>query len=103
MTINELAKTRFDLTCRRNNLRLDYAEAKKKARDYYNEHLLPAEKSSTISDEEMDAIYDTYENLSINEALLEKQIDIADEAIEALSQAEAALAMAKVEGIWREE
>lgn len=102
MTISEMRKTCLELIGRRNNLRLDYAEARKKSRDYYNEHLLPAEKSSTISDEEMDAIYDTYENLSINGALLEKQIDIVDEAIEALIKAEAALAAAKVEGIWRE-
>ena len=103
MTINELTKARFELTGRRNNLRLDYAEAKKKARDYYDGHLLPAEKSSTISDEEMDAIYDTYESLCIGEALLEKQIDIADEAIEALGKAEEALAAAKAERMWREE
>lgn len=103
MIISEIARMCIELAYKRNKLNADYIEAHKKARDYYRQHLLPAENSDTTDNEERDAAYATYDNLRINEALLEKQIDIIDNVINALTEAEEALITAKTEGIWREE
>ena len=102
MTIYDVMKARLDIDRKRDSLLESYEEADNKARTYYNEHLLPAEEDSTVSNEEMDAIYDTYDDLYAKAAYFEKQIEIAVRAIMALSEVETALANAEIEGIWKE-
>ena len=102
MTTYDVMKARLDIDRKRDSLLESYEEADNKARTYYNEHLLPAEEDSTISDEEMDAIYDNYDNLCATATRFEEQIETAEKAIEALLEAEAALANAEIEGIWKE-
>ena len=102
MTIYDVTKARLDIERKRDSLRESYEEADDRARTYYNEHLLPAEEDPTISDEEMDAIYDTYDDLYAKAAHFEEQIEIAVRAIMALSEVESALAIAESEGIWKE-
>ena len=102
MTIYDAMKARFDIESKCDSLRASYEEADDKARTYYNEHLLPAEEDTTVSDEEMDAIYDTYDNLCATATRFEDQIEIAERAINALLEVESALAIAESEGIWKE-
>lgn len=102
MTTYDAMKARLDIERKCDSLRESYEEADDKARTYYNEHLLPAEEDVTISDEEMDAIYDTYDYLCAKAARFEKQIEIAVRAIMALSEVESALAIAESEGVWKE-
>lgn len=102
MTIYDAMKVRLDIESKLDSLRESYEEADDKARTYYNEHLLPAEKDTTISDEEMDTIYDTYDDLYAKAAHFEEQIEIAERAIDALLKVETALAIAETEGIWKE-
>ena len=102
MTIYDAMKARLDIERKCDSLRESYEEADDKARTYYNEHLLPAEKDPAVSDEEMDAIYDTYDDLYAKAAHFEKQIEIAVRAIMALSEVESVLAIAESEGIWKE-
>lgn len=102
MTIYDVTKARLDIESKLDSLRESYEEAEDKARTYYNEHLLPAEEDPTVSDEEMDAIYDTYDNLCDASTWFDEQIETAEKAIEALLEAEAALTNAEIEGIWKE-
>lgn len=102
MTIYEAMKARHTIECKHESLRKGYEEADNRARTYYNERLLPAEEDTTISDEEMDAIYSTYDDLCDTVTRFEEQIEIAERAIEALSEVETALAIAEMEGIWKE-
>ena len=102
MTIYDAMKARLDIDRKRDSLRESYEEAYDKARTYYNEHLLPAEKDATISDEEMDTIYTTYDDLCATSTRLWEQIEIAERAIEALFEVESALAIAESEGVWKE-
>ena len=102
MTIYDVTKARLDIESKLDSLRESYEEADDMARIYYNEHLLPAEEDTTVSDEEMDAIYDTYDNLCATATRFEEQIEIAERAIDALLEVETALANAEIEGIWKE-
>lgn len=102
MTTYDAMKARLEIERKRDSLRESYEKADDKARTYYNERLLPAEKDSAVSDEEMDAIYDTYDDLYAKAAHFEEQIEIAVRAIMALSEVENALAIAETEGIWKE-
>lgn len=102
MTIYDAMKARFDIESKCDSLRESYEEADDKARTYYNEYLLPAEEDPTVSDEEMDAIYDTYDNLCDTATRFEEQIEIAERAIDALLKVETALAIAESEGVWKE-
>ena len=102
MTIYDVTKARLDIERKCDSLRESYEEAEDQARTYYNEHLLPAEEDSTVSDEEMDAIYDNYDNLCDASTWFDEQIETAEKAIKALLEAEAALANAEIEGIWKE-
>ena len=102
MTIYDVTKARLNIERKLDGLRESYEEADDKARTYYNEHLLPAEEDTTISDEEMDAIYDTYDDLYAKATRLEEQIEIAERAIDALLEVETALAIAESEWIWKE-
>ena len=102
MTIYDVTKARLDIERKCDSLRESYEEAKDQARTYYNEHLLPAEEDTTISDEEMDAIYDTHDDLCATATRFEEQIEIAERAIDALLEVETALANAEIEGIWKE-
>ena len=102
MTTYDVMKARLDIDRKRDSLRESYEEADDMARTYYNEHLLPAEEDTTVSDEEMDAIYDTYDDLCATATRFEEQIETAEKAIKALLEAEAALANAEIEGIWKE-
>ena len=102
MTTYDAMKARLDIERKRDSLRESYEEAEDQARTYYNERLLPAEEDTTISDEEMDAIYDTYDDLCDTATRLEEQTEIAVRAIMALSEVESALAIAESEGIWKE-
>ena len=102
MTIYDAMKARLDIERKRDSLRESYEEADDKARTYYNERLLPAEKDPAVSDEEMDAIYDTYDDLYAKAAHFQEQIEIAVRAIVALSEVESALAIAESEGVWKE-
>ena len=102
MTIYDAMKARLDIERKCDSLRESYEEADDKARTYYNEHLLPAEEDATISDKEMNAIYDTYDDLCATATRLEEQIEIAERAINALLEVESALAIAESEGIWKE-
>lgn len=102
MTIYDVTKARLDIERKCDNLRESYEEANDKVRTYYNEHLLPAEENPTVSDEEMDAIYDTYDNLCDAFTWFDEQIEIAERAINALLEVETALAIAESEGIWKE-
>lgn len=102
MTIYDVTKARLDIESKCDSLRESYEEANDRAYTYYNEHLLPAEEDPTVSDEEMDAIYDTYDNLCATATRFEEQIEIAERAIDALLEVETALAIAESEGIWKE-
>lgn len=102
MTIYEAMKARHTIECKRESLRKDYEEADNRVRTYYNERLLPAEEDTTVSDEEMDAIYSTYANLCNTVARFEEQLEVAERAIKALSEVETALAIAEMEGVWKE-
>lgn len=102
MTIYEAMKARHTIERKRESLLEGYEEADNRARTYYNERLLPAEEDTAISDEEMDAIYSTYDDLCVTATRFEEQIEIAERAIEALSEVETALAIAEMEGIWKE-
>ena len=102
MTIYDVTKARLDIESKLDSLQESYEEADERARTYYNEHLLPAEEDTTVSDEEMDAIYDTYDNLCATATRFEEQIEIAERAIDALLEVETALANAEIEGIWKE-
>lgn len=102
MTIYDAMKARIDIERKCDSLRKSYEEANDKVRTYYNEHLLPAEEDPTVSDEEMDAIYDTYDNLCDAFTWFDEQIEIAERAIDALLEVESALAIAESEGIWKE-
>lgn len=102
MTIYDIMKARLDIESKCDSLRESYEEANDKVRTYYNEHLLPAEEDATISDEEMDTIYSTYDNLCDEFTWFDEQIETAEKAIEALLEAEAALAIAESEGVWKE-
>lgn len=102
MTTYDAMKARLDIERKCDSLRESYEEAEDQARTYYNERLLPAEKDTTISDEEMDAIYDIYDDLCATATRFEEQIEIAERAIDALLEVETALANAEIEGIWKE-
>ena len=102
MTTYDAIKARLKIKRKRDNLRKSYEEAEDRARTYYNECLLPAEEDTTISDEEMDAFYDTYDYLCAKSTRLWEQIEIAERAINALLEVETALAIAESEGIWKE-
>lgn len=102
MTIYEAMKARHTIECKRESLRKGYEEADDRVRTYYNEHLLPAEEDATISDEEMDAIYSTYDDLCATATRFEERIEAAERAIKALFEVESALAIAETEGIWEE-
>ena len=102
MTTYDAMKARLDIERKCDSLRESYEEADDRARTYYNKHLLPAEEDPTVSDEKMDAIYDTYDNLCATATKLEEQIEIAERAIDALLEVESALAIAESEGIWKE-
>ena len=102
MTIYDVTKARLDIERKCDSLRESYEEADDMARTYYNEHLLPAEEDTTVSDEEMDAIYDIYDDLCATATRFEEQIEIAERAIDALLEVETALANAEIEGIWKE-
>lgn len=102
MTIYDAMKARIDIERKLDSLRESYEEADDKARTYYNEHLLPAEEDATVSYEEMNAIYDTYDDLYATATRFEEQIEIAERAIDALLEVETALAIAESEGIWKE-
>lgn len=103
MTIYEAMKARHTIECKRESLRKGWEEADNRARIYYNERLLPAEEDTTVSDEEMDAIYSTYDDLCATVTRFDEQIEIAERTIEALSEVETALAIAEIEGIWEGE
>lgn len=102
MTIYDVTKARLDIERKCDSLRKSYEEADDMARTYYNERLSPAEEDATVSDEEMDAIYDTYDNLCATATRFEEQIEIAERAIDALLEVESALAIAETEGVWKE-
>ena len=102
MTIYDAMKARLDIERKYDSLRKSYEEADDKACTYYDEYLLPAEEDATISDKEMNAIYDTYDDLCDTATRLEEQIEIAERAINALLEVETALAIAESEGIWKE-
>lgn len=102
MTIYEAMKARHTIECKRESLCKGYEEANDRACTYYNERLLPAEEDTTVSDEEMDAIYSTYDDLCATATRFEEQIEIAERAIKALSEVETALAIAETEGVWEE-
>ena len=102
MTTYDAMKARLEIERKCDSLRESYEKADNKARTYYNERLLPAEKDPAVSDEEMDVIYDTYDDLYAKAAHFEEQIEIAVRAIMALSEVESALAIAESEGIWKE-
>ena len=102
MTIYDVTKARLDIERKCDSLRESYEEAEDQARTYDNEHLLPAEEDTTVSDEEMDAIYDVYDDLCATATRFEEQIEIAERAIDALLEVETALANAEIEGIWKE-
>lgn len=102
MTIYDAMKARLDIESKLDSLRESYEEADDKARTYYNEDLLPAEENATVSYEEMNAIYDTYDDLYATATRFEEQIEIAERAIDALLEVETALAIAESEGVWKE-
>lgn len=102
MTIYDVTKARLDIERKCDNLRESYEEANDKVHTYYDEYLLPAEEDATISDKEMNAIYDTYDDLCATATRLEEQTEIAERAIDALLKVETALAIAETEGIWKE-
>lgn len=102
MYIYEVTKTKIAIEHKHEALLKAYDEADSKARAYYNETLLPAEEDATVSDEEMENIYNIYDDLCTTVDRLENQIDIAVNAIEALCEVETALSIAGAEGVWKE-
>lgn len=103
MTIYEAMKARHTIECKRESLLKGYEEADNRARTYYNERLQPAENDPLVTDEEMDAIYDTYDELCDMVTELETKVEIAEKAVAALDAAETALRLAEIEGIWEGE
>ena len=103
MTIYEAMKARHTIECKRESLRKGYEDADNRARTYYNERLLPAENDPLVTDEEMDAIYDTYDELCDMVTEFESKVEIAEKAVAALDAAETALRLAEIEGIWEGE
>lgn len=102
MYIYEVTKAKLAIERKRESLQEEYDKAADKACAYYNESVLPAEWDDAVSDDEMRAIYDTYDNLCATVERIEEQIGIATNAIKALSEAEATLSIAEVEGVWKE-
>ena len=102
MTIYELMKARHAIESKREELRKGYEVASERMRTYYNERVAPAESDHGIDLDELNAIYDTYDDLCGTCSKLGEQMDIATEAIEALEKAERILCIAVEEKVWEE-
>lgn len=99
----ELFKTRVAISAKLEALQEDLQTAQERASTYYKEHLTPTENDPLIPDEEMDAIYDFYDELCDMVTKLEAKIEIAETAVAALDAAEIVLRLVEVEGIWEGE
>ena len=99
----ELFKARVAIGAKLETLQEGLQAAQERARTYYNERLQPAEEDTTVSDEEMDAIYDTYDELCDMLTEFRTKVEIAENAVAALDAAENALRLAEIEGIWEGE
>lgn len=99
----ELFKARVAISAKLEALQEGLQAAQERARTYYNERLQPAENDPLVTDEEMDAIYDTYDELCDMVTELETKVEIAEKAVAALDAAETALRLVEIEGIWEGE
>ena len=99
----ELFKASVAIGAKLETLQEGLQAAQERARTYYNERLQPAEEDTTVSDEEMDAIYDTYDELCDMLTEFRTKVEIAENAVAALDAAENALRLAEIEGIWEGE
>lgn len=99
----ELFKARVAISAKLEALEEDLQTAQEHASTYYKERLTPAENDPLILDEEMDAIYNLYDELCDTVTELEAKVEIAEKAVAALDTAETALRLVEVEGIWEGE
>lgn len=102
MTINEVTKTRDTIEDTIRTLTSGLEVAQERARTYYDTRVAPAEKDTAVSDEEMDAIYDTYDELADTCESLANKLEIAENALVALVGVESILGLAAAEGVWEE-
>ena len=100
MRTNDLTAAITTLKEKATLLQKGTCEAHERARTYYNERVTPAEKDLQASDEEMESIFNTYDDLCSTYDDLANKLEIATNAIEALEKAESALRIAEVEGVW---
>lgn len=99
----ELFKARVAISAKLEALQEGLQAAQEHARTYYNKRLQPAENDPLVTDEEMDAIYGTYDELCDMVTELETKVEIAEKAVAALDEAETALRIVQNEGIWEGE
>lgn len=102
MTINEVTKTRDAIEDTIRTLTNGLEVARERARAYYNTRVAPAEKDAAVSDEEMDTIHDTYDELADTCESLANKLEIAENALVALVGVESILGLAASEGVWEE-
>ena len=102
MTIYDLTKARQAIQAKQDEYTAGLAAAHERAVAYFKERVEPAENDYSIELDEMNAIYDTYDDLCDTCSKLEELLDIATDTIKALAAAEEMLAIAESEGVWNE-